>query len=193
MTCDHLSRGPPSHVIAVRLSYLTIRPVPLFHPFAFLQAGKKIRGNHWAQLFTDRDQSRISRAIGKSPNKRRFKGEVMGINDWSYLTDGLDVAAVNRGATAGIQPPPGGGNIVFAINSLAIVDSAVGLFVNLPDFAPMSKGGSIRGCIQRGPGGGSTGFYRSSISVARATLSTTPHTCSDSPTTIRTASCGPSS
>ncbi|MCG8418793.1 MAG: DNA adenine methylase, partial [Proteobacteria bacterium] len=35
---------------------------------------------------------------------------------------------------------------------------AVALFANQPDFAPMAKGGSIRGCIQRGPGGGPTGF-----------------------------------
>ncbi|MDJ0766535.1 MAG: hypothetical protein QNJ97_26410 [Myxococcota bacterium] len=43
-------------------------------------------------------------------------------------------------------------------NSLVAADGAVGLFANLTDFAPMAKGGSIRGCIQRGPGGGSTGF-----------------------------------
>ena len=82
----------------------------------------------------------------------------MGIADWSFLNDGLDVAAVNRGATAGITPPPGGGNFVFAFNSLTAGTGGVGLFVNLPDFAPMAKGGSIRGCIQRGPGGGPTGF-----------------------------------
>ena len=34
----------------------------------------------------------------------------------------------------------------------------MGLFCNLVDFAPMAKGASIRGCVQRGPGGGPTGF-----------------------------------
>lgn len=78
--------------------------------------------------------------------------------DWTYLNDGLDIATVDRGVTAGIARPPGGGSFLFAFNSLAAVEGAVGLFCNLPDFAPMAKGASIRGCIQRGPGGGSTGF-----------------------------------
>lgn len=82
----------------------------------------------------------------------------MGLADWTFLNDGLDSAAVNRGATAGIQPPPGGGNFIYAFNSTALVNGGVGLFCHLVDFAPMAKGGSIRGCVQRGPGGGPTGF-----------------------------------
>jgi hypothetical protein len=78
--------------------------------------------------------------------------------DWTYLNDGLDIATVDRGVTSGIARPPGGGNFLFAFNSLAAVQGAVALFANLVDFAPMAKGGSIRGCIQRGPGGGPTGF-----------------------------------
>lgn len=78
--------------------------------------------------------------------------------DWTYLNDGLDIATVDRGVTAGIARPPGGGNFLFAFNSLAAVEGAVGLFANLIDFAPMAKGASIRGCIQRGPSGGPTGF-----------------------------------
>jgi len=78
--------------------------------------------------------------------------------DWTYLNDGLDIATVDRGVTAGIDRPPGGGNFLFAFNSLAAVEGAVALFANLVDFAPMAKGASIRGCIQRGPGGGPTGF-----------------------------------
>jgi len=65
---------------------------------------------------------------------------------------------VDRGVTAGIARPPGGGSFLFAFNSLAAVQGAVGLFCNLVDFAPMAKGASIRGCVQRGPGGGPTGF-----------------------------------
>ncbi len=78
--------------------------------------------------------------------------------DWTYLNNGLDAATVSRGVTAGVGKPPGGGNFVFAFNSLAAVEGSVGLFANLPDFAPMAKGASIRGCIQRGPGGGPRGF-----------------------------------
>ena len=78
--------------------------------------------------------------------------------DWTYLNDGLDIATVDRGVTAGIARPPGGGSFLFAFNSLAAVQGAVGLFCNLVDFAPMAKGASIRGCVQRGPGGGPTGF-----------------------------------
>ena len=78
--------------------------------------------------------------------------------DWTYLNDGLDIATVDRGVTAGIARPPGGGNFLFAFNSLAAVEGAVALFANLVNFAPMAKGASIRGCIQRGPGGGPTGF-----------------------------------
>ncbi|NNB86086.1 hypothetical protein [Corallococcus exiguus] len=82
----------------------------------------------------------------------------MALADWSYLNGGLDISTVDRGVTAGIARPPGGGNFLFAFNSLSAAQGAVGLFANLPDFAPMAKGGSIRGCLQRGPGGGPTGF-----------------------------------
>lgn len=82
----------------------------------------------------------------------------MSETDWSYLNDGLDIATVDRGVTAGISRPPGGGSFLFAFNSLAAVRGAVGLFANLPSFAPMAKGGSIRGALQRGAGGGPTAF-----------------------------------
>jgi hypothetical protein len=78
--------------------------------------------------------------------------------DWTYLNDGLPAATVDRGVTAGIARPPGGGTFLFGFNSLALATGAVALFVNLPGFAPMAKGASIRGCVQRGPGGGATGF-----------------------------------
>jgi hypothetical protein len=78
--------------------------------------------------------------------------------DWTYLNGGLDIATVDRGVAAGVARPPGGGDFVFAFNSLVAADGAVARFVNLPDFAPMAKGGLIRGCVQRGPGGGPTGF-----------------------------------
>jgi hypothetical protein len=82
----------------------------------------------------------------------------MASTNWSYLNHGLDIATLDRGVTAGIPRPPGGGNFLFAFNSLAAVKGACGLFANLVDFAPMHRGGSIRGCVQRGPSGGPTGF-----------------------------------
>ena len=33
----------------------------------------------------------------------------MASTDWTYLNDGLDIATVDRGVTAGIPRPPGGG------------------------------------------------------------------------------------
>lgn len=78
--------------------------------------------------------------------------------DWSYLNGGLDIATVDRGVTAGVARPPGGGGFVYAFNSLTAASGAVALFANLPDFAPMAKGASIRGALQRAPGGGPTGF-----------------------------------
>jgi hypothetical protein len=78
--------------------------------------------------------------------------------DWTYCKDGLDTAAVARGVTAGIARPPGGGQFLFGMNSLAAVQGAVGQFVSINNFAPMPKGGSIRGCLQRGPSGAPTGF-----------------------------------
>lgn len=78
--------------------------------------------------------------------------------DWTYLNDGLDIATVDRGVTAGVARPPGGGSFLFGFNSLTVAKGAVALFANQANFAPMAKGGSVRGCVQRGPGGGPTGF-----------------------------------
>jgi hypothetical protein len=91
----------------------------------------------------------------------------MASTDWTYLNDGLDIATVDRGVTAGIARPPGGGSFLFGFNSLTAAKGAVGLFANLVNFAPMAKGGSIRGCLQRGPGGGPTAFSPSLFLRAR--------------------------
>lgn len=82
----------------------------------------------------------------------------MAQNDWTVLTGGLGSASVAKGVTAGVDKPNGGGSFVYGFNSLAIVDGAVGLHNNQVNFAPMAKGGSVRGAIKRAPSGGKTGF-----------------------------------
>lgn len=89
--------------------------------------------------------------------------------DWTELTDGLDSNTVDRGATAGITAPDGGGNFVYGFNSLAVASGAVGLFCNQVNFAPMAKGCSIRGCIQRGASGGNTGWSSFLFACAQGT------------------------
>ena len=82
----------------------------------------------------------------------------MGSADWTYMNDGLDVGTVDRGVTAGFAPPPGGGRFVFGFHSLEVAPGAVGLFVNAVDFAPTTRGASVRACVQRAPSGGPLGF-----------------------------------
>lgn len=82
----------------------------------------------------------------------------MAETDWTFLNDGLDAAAVDRGVTNGIARPPGGGNFVYGFNSLSTAQGAAALFTNQLNFAPMQKGGSVRGAIQRGISGGPLNF-----------------------------------
>lgn len=82
----------------------------------------------------------------------------MAETDWTFLNDGLDAATVDRGVTTGIARPPGGGSFVFGFKSLSTAQGAVALFTNQLNFAPMAKGGSVRGAIQRGASGGPLGF-----------------------------------
>jgi len=82
----------------------------------------------------------------------------MAETDWTELSDGLDINTVDRGVTTGVARPPGGGSFLFGFNSLSTAAGAVGFFTNQVDFAPMAKGGSIRGVVARGVSGGPTGF-----------------------------------
>jgi hypothetical protein len=78
--------------------------------------------------------------------------------DWTVLNDSLPAGSVAKGVSAGFTPPAGGGSFVYGFNSLDTSIGAVGFFTNLVNFAPMAKGGSIRGCMKRAPSGGRTGF-----------------------------------
>ena len=82
----------------------------------------------------------------------------MAEDDWTFCDDGLDINTVDRGATAGIAAPPGGGDFVFGFNSLVATTGAAAKFYNGADFSPAAKGGSIRGAVKRGASGGLTGW-----------------------------------
>ena len=93
------------------------------------------------------------------------------------LNDGLDIATVDRGVTAGIARP---GRRVPLRLQLALGGRGLrGLFANLASFAPMAKGGSIHGVVQRAPGGGPTGFSPFLFLCCQGNArSTTARTCS---------------
>jgi hypothetical protein len=78
--------------------------------------------------------------------------------DWTELGGGLSSGSVSRGITGGITAPNGGGTFIFGFNSLDVLAGAVGFFTNQTNFAPMAKGGSVRGCVQRGVSAGRTNF-----------------------------------
>lgn len=85
----------------------------------------------------------------------------MGELDWNFLTDSLAASTVDRGVTAGVTPPSGGGSFIFGFNSLAVAEGGVALKATpaaSPGFDPMVKGGSVRGVIKRGASGGNTGW-----------------------------------
>jgi hypothetical protein len=65
----------------------------------------------------------------------------MGQADWAELDSGLDIADLNRGVTAGIDRPNGGGQYVYGFNCLdGTITGASGLYVNLTGFTPTGSG-----------------------------------------------------
>lgn len=78
--------------------------------------------------------------------------------DWTECTNVLSIGQIDRGVTNGVARPSGGGNFVYGFNSLVTTVGAAALFNNQTNFAPMAKGGSVRGAIKRGVSGGPTGF-----------------------------------
>lgn len=78
--------------------------------------------------------------------------------DWTETSNNLSTGIVDRAVTNGVARPPGGGNFVYGFNSLSVAAGAAALFTNQVGFAPMPKGGSVRGAVRRGLSGGPLGF-----------------------------------
>lgn len=83
--------------------------------------------------------------------------------DWTALGGNLLPAEVARGVTNGVARPQSNlqNRFVFGFNSQVGTPAGVaGFLVNQSNFNPtaLGKGGSIRGCIQRGVSAGNTGF-----------------------------------
>lgn len=78
--------------------------------------------------------------------------------DWAALTGILSTVDVARGVTSGPAKPVGGGTFIYGFNSLTNTDGAVALHTAQVNFAPMAKGGDIRGALKRAPSGGLTGW-----------------------------------
>ena len=87
----------------------------------------------------------------------------MAETDWNEADDGLDVASLLGGVTAGETPPNGGGTFVYGFRSAAAVTGARAKVTNQVDYYPITTpasagGGSISGAIKRGVSPVTTGF-----------------------------------
>lgn len=82
----------------------------------------------------------------------------MSANDWTLLEGSLEVADCDRGVTAGIARPNGGGDFVFGLNSLTLTSGVVAFCANQAGFSPLASGGTIRGAIRRGKSAGSQNY-----------------------------------
>ena len=82
----------------------------------------------------------------------------MASSDWTECTDSLASGSVKRGVTAGLGVPPGGGSFVYGYHSMDVTIGAVASFCNIANYAPTSKGASVRGVLSRRAGGGPEGF-----------------------------------
>jgi len=84
--------------------------------------------------------------------------------DWTQLSGGIGSGSLLQGVTAGVPAPNGGGSFIYGFASLDTTTGAAGLFVNATNFAPNTGGvsglggGSVTAAVQRGVGGGNTGF-----------------------------------
>jgi hypothetical protein len=78
--------------------------------------------------------------------------------DWTNLGGTVLGSHLIKGVSAGITPPNGGGTFIYGFSTLDNTVGVDGLYANATNFAPNTLGGSVRGALQRGPGGGATGF-----------------------------------
>lgn len=78
--------------------------------------------------------------------------------DWTELLNSIGTGVVDRGVTAGIARPNGGGDFLYGFNSITNTPGAVGLHTNQTNFTPAAKGGSVRAAFKRGLSGGNTNF-----------------------------------
>ena len=101
--------------------------------------------------------------------------------DWTYLNDGLDIATVDRGVTAGIARPTGRRQLPLRLQ-LALGRRGSGGPVRQPRELRADGQGRLDSRRRAArPGGGPPASRRSCSSAARATRSTTARTCSASP------------
>lgn len=82
----------------------------------------------------------------------------MAESDWSECTGVLNSSSVVRGVSQGITPPNGGGSALYGVNSLINTTGVVARYTNLANFNPATKGADVQMAIQRGAGGGQTGW-----------------------------------
>lgn len=94
--------------------------------------------------------------------------------DWSSLSDDPGISVIDRGVTAGITPPPGGGSFIFGFNSLTNAALCSALYTLQSNFAPTpaNKGGSVRGAIKRGVSSGPINFSPFFMAGLQGTAST---------------------
>lgn len=79
--------------------------------------------------------------------------------DWTVLGNSLSTGILARAASSGFTVPNGGGTNVYAMNSFdGTVIGAAGLYTDLPNFNPTADGASVRCCIKRLSGAGTTGW-----------------------------------
>ena len=79
--------------------------------------------------------------------------------DYTVCDDSLDANTIRRGSTAGITPPAGDDDFVFAFNAVTTGSGASALFYSADeDFAPYTLGQAVSAAIQKGPSAGNTGY-----------------------------------
>lgn len=82
----------------------------------------------------------------------------MAESNWTELGASLGAGVIARGVTHGIARPNGGGNFVYGWHSKNNTPGTHGLYTNQGTYAPMSKGGSVRGALTRLVSGGPLNF-----------------------------------